>query len=771
MSTFVDSHWLFSYTHTMKRLFFALLIILVLGLGIWILRKPESSLAGKAKGYNLLVITLDTVRADRIGAYGCTAGSTPRIDQLVERGVLFEQCYSPVPLTLPAHCSIFTGKYPLGHRVRDNGIFNLPDEEKTLAEMMKQDGYHTYAVISSFVLLSKFGLGQGFDLYDDSLRENRMIHGLDSEIGAQEVYDKFSRWFSKREAGPFFAWVHFYDPHAPYSPPAEYRTQFGSTQQGLYDGEIAHVDHYVGKIIDDLKGASLFDRTVVVIVGDHGEAFGEHEEYGHSIFCYQENLRVPMIMVNETLFPSGTSVSYPVVLVDLLPTLADMFQLEPAAGIQGMVLNTTGKERQDPIYIESLHGKEERGWAPLVGLIRYPHKYISLPEPELYHLEQDPKEGDNLYWKQNQLAKELDSTLKNLMLNLASGSNPTDARRTITDSDRSHLRSLGYISSTGSQESRGLDPKKGIKIKNHYTEIEKQVRKGDYTAARQSLIKAAEEYGKIPEYFDLLDQVLVQEKDTAGIVQNWIDAVAAFPNNPALKINLATAYFNQQRMPQAQQEVEKILQEHPDCTRAYILLGKIYEKESDPQGALNNFVKAISLEPQNQALKVKTAKIQSQIGIMHFQKGEAGKAREAYLKALQWDSQNPRTHNNLGILYLSLFLRQRQPDLLKDSLKWFNQALKLDPNLPSALNSRGSAYKFSNNPKAAIEDWKKALEVKPDYIDVHFNLAVTYLQMGMKDQAKTQLNRLHVKYSDNLSERDRGRLTRLLNQIENPKGG
>ncbi len=200
-----------------------------------------------AQGFNLLVITLDTTRADRIGAYGHSNAQTPNLDRLAANGVMFENCYSPVPVTLPAHSSIFTGKYPLGHGARDNGTFILDKQEATLAETMKKQGYQTHAVIAAFVLLSKFGLNQGFDIYDDSLNVAKMLNNFDSEINAQQVYDKFSKWFNHiktRQNLKFFSWLHFYDPHLPYDPPDQYKEKFGPTPGQLYDAEIAFVDDF-----------------------------------------------------------------------------------------------------------------------------------------------------------------------------------------------------------------------------------------------------------------------------------------------------------------------------------------------------------------------------------------------------------------------------------------------------------------------------------------------------------------------------------------------
>jgi len=274
-----------------KKPLLLLALFLLLAGGIFLLLRK----GGKGFEPNVLIITLDTTRADHIGAYGCKSAQTPNIDRLAGEGTIFRNCYALIPMTLPSHCTLFTGRYPMAHNVRNNAKYFLNNSEFTLAEALHAKKYQTYAVIAAFVLLSKFGLQQGFDIYDDILNPHELAHNFKSEIPAQEVYEKFSGWLAKNSSQNFFAWVHFYDAHDPYNPPAAFAKRFANNPLGRYDGEIAYVDMYVGKIIDDLRDRGLLEKTLLLIVGDHGEAFGEHQEHGHAIFCYEENLKVPLI--------------------------------------------------------------------------------------------------------------------------------------------------------------------------------------------------------------------------------------------------------------------------------------------------------------------------------------------------------------------------------------------------------------------------------------------------------------------------------------------
>ncbi|HNX98319.1 MAG TPA: sulfatase, partial [Candidatus Aminicenantes bacterium] len=364
--------------------------LLALAVGTGACRKEGKSAGARRRGApNLLLITLDTTRADRIGAYGDARACTPNLDRLAREGARVERAYAEAPLTLPSHVSILTGREPPSHQVRNNGTYALRAEETTLAEILKNAGYSTQAMVAAFVLERKFGLAQGFDGYDDTLDKERQDTTYRSEITADRVHEKFTRWLSVSPASPFFCWVHFYDPHAPYEPPKHLRERFCDAP---YRGEIAFVDETIGRMLQELDRRGLMDNTLVVAVGDHGEGFGEHAESGHGLFCYEETLRVPLILHYPKRFPGGRVVPGPVGLIDVLPTLLELLHLPPSTGVQGRSfarqLTTKGDAGDSSTihYFESLYGLEEMGFAPLSGLICGSLKFISLPRPELYDL-------------------------------------------------------------------------------------------------------------------------------------------------------------------------------------------------------------------------------------------------------------------------------------------------------------------------------------------------------------------------------------------------
>lgn len=569
-----------------------------------------------ANQYNLLVITLDTVRADHIGAYGYQKALTPNLDRLAHEGVMFQNCFTPVPLTLPAHCSIFTGKYTLGHGVRGNGSYNLPDKEVTLAETMKENGYSTFAVISSFVLLAKFGLQQGFDFFDDSLNSHKMYNNYTSEIVASEVFNKFAQWFVKNYQSQFFAWIHLYDAHEPYNPPHKYIKKLGSSPMQRYDGEIAFVDEAVGKIIDALQKKGVLEKTLVVIMGDHGEGFGEHHEFGHGIFCYNETLKVPLIFFNPVLFPKASKVILdPVNLVDVYPTLVELFGFRTQPSVQGksLVPLLGGQEEQASrlFYFESLHGRDEMNWAPPMGVIDGDLKFINLPEPELYNLQNDPAEKDNLFWKKNMQARELDKKLAQQITLLSKGVVAGEAQRELTTEDKNHLTTLGYISSFASKSNVQLDPKKGIVVDNQVKQIYALLNDAKLVEAEKLLneVIAANATNPLAVFYDLKQQLYTRQKRSDLVVATLQEALQKYPRIERFYILLAFELNSMGKIAETQEICVRLLKLNPNFTRAYILLGEIAERQQDVLKATGYYKKALDIEPQNISLKLKYAEL------------------------------------------------------------------------------------------------------------------------------------------------------------------
>ncbi len=584
-------------------------LLLLAGGGIFLLLRRGHG----GKPWNVLVITLDTTRADHIGAYGYRAAQTPNLDRLAKEGILFRNCYAHVPLTLPSHSALFTGRYPIANNVRNNGNYFLPASETTLAEVLRGRGYDTRAVIAAFVLLSKFGVNQGFAVYDDSLDTHEMIRNYKSEIPAEMVHEKFSAWLGQNPGKPFLYWLHFYDPHTPYRPPQEYAKRFPPGPKGLYDGEIAYTDHWLGRVIESLRDRGVLEHTLVVIAGDHGEGFGEHQEQGHGIFCYDETLRVPLIFYAPGLLGGPRRVNERVGLVDVMPSVLGLLGAEAPPATQGRsfvaLLEGRSEKEERTYYFESLYGREEMNWAPLTGLLHRNYKYISLPDPELYDLGADRAEKQNLFLRKNILARDMDKRLARFVAEHSQKSG--DTRRELSAGDKEQLQALGYISAFSSQAATTLDPKKGVLIDARLREISQligQKKTAEAEAGLQRLL--AENPGlKMPHVYNLKYKLYSSKRDFGMALNTLRQAIEDFPDIDNFKQTLALTLFDLKMYDKAENRCREILARDPRNTRVIILLGEIREKQDRPADALGFYSQALAVEPRNVSLRIKYAEL------------------------------------------------------------------------------------------------------------------------------------------------------------------
>ncbi len=351
---------------------------------------PEAEIR-REPGLNVLMITVDTLRADALGSYGNTRAVTPWMDRLAAEGVRFENARAHNVVTLPTHASILTGLYPQEHGVRDNSGFRLPEELPTLATILRKEGYRTGAFVSAFPLDSRFGLDQGFEVYEDNfVGSERRPAFFEVERAGPETVALARSWIEANDDRPWFCWVHLYEPHFPYDPPEPLKSRFSDD---LYLGDVAAVDEALAPLLEPLLKRANSSQTLVVLTSDHGEALGEHGEATHGIFAYESTLRVPLVLYQGDLFEPRVVLD-PVRHIDLLPTILDALGLPVAEGSSGRsllpVVFGQVAEEAPSTYFESLSPQLNRGWAPLYGIVDGDMKYIELPIPELYDLEADP---------------------------------------------------------------------------------------------------------------------------------------------------------------------------------------------------------------------------------------------------------------------------------------------------------------------------------------------------------------------------------------------
>lgn len=433
----------------------------LLGLGAWLLPAcgpPKPAIR------SVILISIDTLRADHLSSYGFPRPTTPNIDAVAREGVLFRNAYSPVPVTLPAHSSMFSGTFPPAHGVRDNLHQRLPDSTFTLAELLKSRGLATAAVVSSFVLDRRFNINQGFDSYDDRFQAVHMV-GDFSERKGDETTRVATQWLATHGREPFFLFVHYYDPHDPYEPPEPFASTWADDP---YSGEVAFADHGVGGVLEKLREMGLYDSTLIVITGDHGEMLGEHGEANHGFFIYESALKVPLIFRVPGGKAMGRQVDQPVGLIDIMPTIAGLVGAPAQKQAQGLDLSPwlfgdgAGPAGR-ALYAETIAPTTYYGASSLLGVIVDRWKYIETSRPELYDLRNDPGETANLLQKESARADAMGKELKRIV---ALGLRPPEpgSGADLDTSARERLEALGYLSRGGHAEAVGFDRSKEDQI-------------------------------------------------------------------------------------------------------------------------------------------------------------------------------------------------------------------------------------------------------------------------------------------------------------------
>jgi arylsulfatase A-like enzyme/Flp pilus assembly protein TadD len=667
-----------------------------------------------ASALNVLLITLDTTRADHLGCYGYPAAKTPSLDGLAREGIRFARVYCPAPMTLPSHISILSGLYPVTHGVRNNGHV-LAAGIKTLAEILKGRGYATAAFVSSFSVDSRFGIDRGFDVYDDTFQSQVTLKSTNAERRAEETFDRFSRWLETNGSNRFFGWVHYYDPHLPYDPPSPYREEFGGR---LYDGEIAYMDHYVGAILERLRTKGILERTIIIAAGDHGEGLGDKVEKGHGIFLYEEDLRVPLIFYNPGVFPRPRVVESTVRLVDVAPTILELIGLkDDAAGMQGqsLVPRLKGKAGKDlNSLIETFYPRESFGWSELVGVISGPWKLIQAPRPELYDLKTDPWENRNLYGVEADKAAALKTKLENELLQLGSGGKASREPAVTRAEDLEKLRSLGYVNFAPAKPTSVFpDPKDKI-------DILKLIQQAQAFEYEQQYPEAERVYGQI---------------------------LKEIPDSPAAYVNLAILQAMQKKFDQATETLNLGIARIPDSEILMVRLGHTYLVTGKSEAALETMKKVLALYPRNMdALTVCATTLD--------QTGRTEEARTYYERGLAVEPE-------------SRYLRTNYAGNLASSGK-FREAIKVYETLIADFPEEqgfyqyiGIAYSYLGEYDKAVSYLSQAVAIGPTPVGF-FNLAIAYEKSGNPAEAAECLRR----YLDNPQGESEANIRRARAELE-----
>ncbi len=678
----------------------------------------------KKPDLNFLLVTIDTLRPDRLSCYSQDFAKTPNIDKLATEGVLFTKAFAHTPTTLPSHVNILLGTTPLYHGVHDNANFIVGTEFLSLAEHLKVQGYATGAFVGAFPLDSRFGLTQGFDVYNDNYGSKSDQEFSYVERRAEVVVTEALAWLED-QSQPWFLWVHCFDPHQRYDPPEPFRTQYKGHP---YNGEVAYVDFALAKLFGHLERNNLYQNTLVILTGDHGESLGEHGESTHGYFAYNSTLSVPLIIRSPR--SKRRRIEQNVSHVDIFPTVCDFLSIDKPSHLHGIsLLPAVEKGKKLPersIYFESLYPHYSRGWAPLSGYIEGSEKFIDSPIPEYYDLEKDSFELDNLAD-----SKDLVPCKKKLnqLLEQQSYRENRQGRQKMDRETAEKLRSLGYIASPQITEKKTYTDQDDLKVLLPYQ-----------TKLQQAM--GAYHSGRIEEGVALLQEIIAERKD--------FDLAYSY---------LATLYKEKNKYQEAVEVLREGYSNNPNNYKIIVTFGIFLTEAGQFDAAINILSKGLSLIDYDPELW-------NYLGVAYWRSGEFVSAEEAFLKALSLDKNYPIVLNNLGSLNLSRFGQSKNRDLLHKAILNFKQALELDPDYASAHNGLGSAFAQAGNFDAAISSWEKAVELKPDYDFPLYNLGLAYLAKGNKTQALKYLTKYKELRYASLPPKEKGRLDALIQRCQ-----
>lgn len=646
---------------------------------------------------NLVIVTLDTTRADRIGAYGARDVETPTVDRLASEGVLFEQAVSVAPLTLPAHSSIFTGKFPPEHGVRDNGGFFLGPEQVTLAEVLKGRGYRTGAFVAAYVLASRWGINQGFDRYFDDfdLSQVRAVSLSAIQRPANEVLDKALPWIEEAKGSPFFAWIHLYDAHSPYRPPEPFASRYKGHP---YNGEIAFADSQVGRLVSLLQSRGLYDRTIIVVLGDHGESLGEHGESSHGFFVYNSVTHVPFVIRAPFSQTAHRRVADPVRSVDVMPTVLDLLGTPPLTGISGasLVPLMTGAKRELGLdaYSEAMYPLHHYGWSDLHALRSGRYKVVDAPRPELYDVERDPAEKTNLFAERQALGDRMIAQLRRL----EGGFNKTVAAMPAADVDpeaRERLAALGYVgtfvASASDPRTGRADPKDKIGLFNKLgtaTDLSKE-REGDPEASFARII-------------GLLNEVVHEDPQ---VIDAWFMR--------------GTKYLAHGDLERAVEDFKRTLTLKPDYDLAVLNLAQAYRRMGDDNAALAGFEHYLTLDRSDPF-------VHYQMGEIWLDRGDLTKAEQLFRHALELDPSVSAAKNALGVIAL-----QRGDPATAERL--IREAIAAKPTLRLAHFNLALLAEQRGDVRTTEREYIEELKQHPENFKAAFNLSRLYEQVGDRE--------------------------------------
>jgi choline-sulfatase len=652
-----------------------------------------------AQSPNVLIITLDTTRADHIGCYGGKNVETPNIDALAAKGVLFQEARTNSPLTLPSHATIFSGMLPSTTNLRVNGL-NLNEKIPLIQEAFKKKGYRTVGVVSSIILERARGLARGFDVYNQRMTMMPRGGGAPEERRAEEVTTAALNEIGNAQ-GPYFMWVHYYDPHFHYSPPSPYSEKFSKVP---YDGEIAYMDSEIGRLLKGLSEKGLLKNTLIVVAGDHGEGLMEHNERQHGIFLYEYALHVPLILVYEGKIPANKKVKEMCGLADIAPTICELTGVE-GSGFEGRTLvpmfRESGREEK-PMYIESYLGYMNYGWAPLRGMMDREYKFIDAPKPELYKYR--VSENKNIYADEPKIASEMRKMLANYRA--ADEGDVKKLEEFLKDPSNSEnlrqLMSLGYLSGAGVRPDQPglIDPKDGVTIEEELRKAQEVRDNGDSKTATEMLLGILKRNPSNVPALSVLGGIYLHENKLDEARLCFQQEINLKPQMDGAHLNLGTVHKKQGNAALAEKEYRAALTLNSQMTEAVASLSQLMIDQKRFKEAKELLETAIN----NQ---VESADVYFEAGVLYATENNTEKAKFCFAKAVGLDPLRHEALANLGQLAFNA-------GKIDESISYYERAVRVTTNRPDYYASLGSLYLTGkNDTDKALYYFRKALNADP----------------------------------------------------------
>ena len=679
-----------------------------------------------AVAHNVILITLDTLRSDRLSCYGSDLVDTPNIDAFAAEGVRFANAASTVPFTLPAHASIMTGLYPPGHGVRENVGYVLDERLPTLAELLGRGGWATAAFVSAFVLDGRWGIGRGFEHYFDDfdLREMETPNLGSVQRDGAETLAAAVRWLDERpDNRPLFLWLHLYDPHEPYAPPEPFKAQYPGRP---YDAEVAYTDSLVGDFRRALDEHDLLDESLVIVTSDHGEGLGDHGETFHGFYVYDTTIHAALVVRQPHAEHAGGVVDRAVSHVDLLPTILDAVGLPAPDELHGRSLLPLieGRDglRDRPVYSESLYPLLHYGWAPLRSLRTGTLKLIDAPRPELYDLAVDPKEDRNLHDARPDRADELADGLAELRRQIESGAPALDSRPEMDERTLAQLRALGYIAGQGGVDVEDeanpgrADPKDRLHLHQKIMSAQSLIGGHENDLARRILEQVLAEDEAILDAHQMLGQIAAEEGLPDDAIRHFQRALELNPEHERSLFGLAAAYADLERYDDALVGFRRVLEVKGSDARASLAIADIYVE-------LKRFDDAAAALEQAAAAGEASAFFANKLGEVRVEQGRDDEAAPLFERAISLDHDFAIPHFNLGVLY-------EQRGDLQPAIEHYERALAIAPRLFKAQFNLGKLYAAAGDVDRARELWEGSIASNPDFVQGRYYLAKLLMDTG-----------------------------------------